>query len=275
MGILNMIKASTLKARYSYSLILLRELVITDFKLRYQSSVLGYVWSLLRPLALFVILYIVFAGFLKVGDQIPHYPTYLLTGIVLWNFFAEVTNGSVASIVNQGGLLRKINFPKYVILLSTSVSALINLAINGFVIVMFAIIFKVDVSFSAVALPLLIIELFVFALAVGFLLSALFVRYRDINYIWEVFMQGLFYATPILYPLSLVPDKASFFLLLNPVAQIIQDVRDVAITPASETISDVYGSPFARLLPIAVVILVGIVAVRYFRARSKDFAEEV
>src|SRR5687768_14942530 len=141
-------KLNDLKAKYSYSLILLRELVVTDFKLRYQSSVLGYVWSLLRPLALFAILYVVFAVFLKVGDQIPHYPTYLLIGIVLWNFFAEVTNGSVAAIVNQGGLLRKINFPKYVILLATSVSALINLAINGLVILLFAVVFKVDVSLS-------------------------------------------------------------------------------------------------------------------------------
>lgn len=270
-----MIKLSNLKARYSYSLILLRELVVTDFKLRYQSSVLGYIWSLLRPLALFAILYVVFAVFLKVGDQVPHYPTYLLTGIVLWNFFAEVTNGSVAAIVSQGGLLRKINFPKYVILLATSVSALINLAINGLVILLFAIVFKVDVSLSVVMLPLLIIELFAFALATGFLLSALFVRFRDVNYIWEVFMQGLFYATPILYPLSLVPHGMSFILMLNPVAQIIQDVRSVAITPATETVAGIYGTGLARLVPLAIVALVALVAVRYFRARSGSFAEEV
>lgn len=266
---------TTIKNKYAYSLILLRELVVTDFKLRYQSSVLGYIWSLLRPLALFAILYVVFAVFLKVGDQIPHYPTYLLTGIVLWNFFAEVTNGSVSAIVEKGGLLRKINFPKYVILLATSVSALINLAINGLVIVLFAIVFKVDISFSIIFLPLLIIELFVFALATGFLLSALFVRFRDINYVWEVFMQGLFYATPILYPLSLVPDKATYILLLNPVAQIIQDVRSIAITPETETIATIYGSPLARLMPLAIVAIIVVVAVRYFRARSKSFAEEV
>jgi ABC-2 type transport system permease protein len=270
-----MIKTGDLKTKYSYSLILLRELVVTDFKLRYQSSVLGYVWSLLRPLALFAILYVVFAVFLKVGNRIPHYPIYLLTGIVLWNFFSEVTNGSVSAIVDKGGLLRKINFPKYVILLATSVSALINLAINAIVIVLFAIVFKVDASFSIVLLPFLILELFVFALAVGFLLSALFVRYRDINYIWEVFMQGLFYATPILYPLALVPHKLTYILLLNPVAQSIQDIRDVAITPSTETMATVYGSPYARLLPIAIVILTTVIAIRYFRSRSGYFAEEV
>src|SRR5690348_2520218 len=104
-----------IKQRYNYSLILLRELVITDFKLRYQGSVLGYVWSLLRPLALFLILYFVFAKFLRIGDAVPHFPVYLLLGIVIWNYFAEVTNGGVSAIVGRGDLIRKLNFPKYVI----------------------------------------------------------------------------------------------------------------------------------------------------------------
>lgn len=270
-----MLKITELKYKYRYSLILLRELVVTDFKLRYQSSALGYVWSLLRPLALFAILYIVFAKFLRVGDQIPHYPIYLLSGIVLWNFFTEVTNGSVTAIVDKGGLLRKINFPKYVILLATSFSALINLGINIVVIILFAIIFKVDVSFSAVYLPFLILELFAVALASGFLLSALFVRFRDMNYIWEVFMQGMFYATPILYPLTLVPAGVAHILLLNPIAQIIQDIRHIAITPEAQTIGMVYGNEFIRLVPIGFVVVLSIVAVMYFRAKSNSFAEEV
>lgn len=100
-----------LSERYRYPSILLRQLVVTDFKLRYQGSTLGYLWSLLRPLALFVILYIVFAKFLKIGDSIPNYPVYLLVGIVIWNYFAEVTGGSVGAIVGRGDLIRKINFP--------------------------------------------------------------------------------------------------------------------------------------------------------------------
>src|SRR6185437_9679410 len=104
--------------RYHYSVILLRELVRTDFKLRYQGSVLGYMWSLLRPLFMFATLYIVFGVFLKAKGNIPHYPVYLLLGIVLWNYFGEVTSGSVGAIVGKGDLLRKINFPKYVIILA-------------------------------------------------------------------------------------------------------------------------------------------------------------
>ena len=113
--------------KYRYSLILLKELVKTDFKLRYQASILGYIWSLLRPLLLFLILYIVFAKILKVGDNIPHYPVYLLLGIVLWNFFIEVTTGSIGSIVGKADLIRKINFPKYIIVLALSLAAVINL----------------------------------------------------------------------------------------------------------------------------------------------------
>lgn len=261
--------------RYRYSLILLRQLVITDFKLRYQGSALGYVWTLLRPLALFLILYLVFAKFLKIGDSIPNFPVYLLVGIVLWNYFAEVTSGSVGAIVGRGDLIRKINFPKYVIVLAGSFSALINLGLNFVIIALFMIITGVELRSVVLFLPVLIIELFIFSLAVAFFLSAAFVRFRDINYIWEVLMQAAFYATPILYPLSLVPDWIAKILLLNPIAQIIQDIRYVLITPETQTIAQLYGTRSARLIPLGMAILLVIISVWYFKSRSKYFAEEV
>lgn len=254
---------------------MLRQLVITDFKLRYQGSALGYLWSLLRPLALFIILYFVFVEFLKIGASIPHFPVYLLLGIVLWNYFAEVTSGSVSAIVGRGDLIRKINFPKYVIVLAGSFSALINLALNFVVIALFMVFNGVELQSSIIFLPLLIFELFVFSLAVAFFLSAVFVRFRDVNYIWEVIMQGAFYATPILYPISLIPDKAAHILILNPMAQIIQDIRFVMVTPATETISTIYGSSLARLIPLSMVLGLAIFAALYFRRRSPHFAEEV
>lgn len=264
-----------IKQRYHYSVILLRELVITDFKLRYQSSFLGYVWSLLRPLALFVILYFVFVKFLRVGESVEHFPVYLLFGIVIWNYFSEVTNNGVSAIVSRGDLLRKLNFPKYVIVLAGSFSALINLGLNLLVVTVFAVINDVPLLGSLIWLPLLIVELFILALSMAFLLSALFVKIRDVNYIWEVIMQGAFYATPILYPLSIIPELAQKILILNPVAQIIQDIRYVAITHDSATIGDVYGSEWARLIPLAIVSLITVVSVAYFKSQSKYFAEEV
>lgn len=261
--------------RYRYSAILLRELVVTDFKLRYQSSVLGYVWSLLRPLMLFVILYFVFVKFLRVGEGIPHYPVYLLLGIVLWNYFGEVTNNGVGAIVGRGDLLRKLNFPKYVIVLAGSFSALINLVLNFMVIALFMIINGVDVHWSIMWTPLLIIELFVLSLSLAFLLGALFVKLRDINYIWEVIMQAAFYATPIIYPIAMIPLLAQKVLILNPVAQIIQDMRYGAITHQTATIGSIYGNEMMRLLPIGIVIVLAVISMWYFRSRSKYFAEEV
>lgn len=264
-----------IKQRYRYSAILLKQLVKTDFKLRYQGSFLGYVWSLLRPLAIFVILYIVFTKFLDIGKSIPHYPVYLLLGIVLWNFFIEVTSGSVSIIVSKGDLIRKINFPKYVIVLATSFSALINLALNMIVVFLFMYINKVDFRIEGILFPFLILELFVFSLALAFFLSAAFVRFRDVTYIWDVVIQGAFYATPILYPLSLVPIVAAKILILNPIAQIIQDMRYILISDQTLTISQIYGSSLMRLVPLAVVAITAIVAAIYFKSRSRYFAEEV
>lgn len=269
---------TTLRRRYHYSVVLLRQLVVTDFKLRYQGSVLGYLWSLLRPLFLFVILYVVFVKFLPIGNGTPHYSVYLLTGIVFWNFFTEMTTGQIAAIVSKGDLIRKINFPKYVIIIAGALSALINLALNLVVIGVFLYFNHVPLTWGALwALPL-IAEIFVFGLAFAFLLSALFVRLRDVNYIWEVIMQAFFYATPIIYPLSRISEKSPHVaeaLLMNPVGQAIQDIRYTVITKQSETISSLSHHAWLTLIPYCLVALTFIGAAIFFRVRSPLFAEEV
>lgn len=264
-----------IRQRYKYSFILLKQLVKSDFKLRYQGSFLGYLWSLLRPLAIFAILYVVFTKFLKIGEGVPHYPIYLLLGIVIWNFFVEVTMGCVSVIVAKGDLIRKINFPKYVIILATSISALINLFLNLTIVFIFMYLNKVDVRMVALIFPLLVLELYVFSLALAFFLSAAFVRFRDISYIWEVFVQGAFYATPILYPLSLIPITAAKIIMLNPLAQIIQDSRYALVTEKTQTIATVYNNSTARIVPVSIVLISLCIASIYFRKRSKYFAEEV
>ncbi len=261
--------------RYRYSLILLRELVITDFKLRYQSSFLGYLWSLLKPLALFLILDFVFSR-LGGNSNIPHFKVYLFLGILLWNYFAEVTNNGVSSIVGKGDLLRKINFPKYVIVLAGSFSALINLAINMVVLFCFMLFLGADPQVSALwTVPLLIVELFVLALGMAFWLSALFVKFRDVNYIWEVLMQGAFYATPILYTLSIMSPRVQKVLILNPMAQIIQDMRNQLVTSQTPTIADVYHNGWMRVVIILIVVVIAGGSAYYFRKRSRFFAEEI
>lgn len=257
--------------------ILLRELIVTDFKLRYQGSALGYAWSVLKPLFLFAILYVVFDQFLKLGRDIEHFPVYLLLGIVLWTFFAEATNLGLQSIIGRGDLIRKINFPKYIIVISGTVSSLINLGFNLLVVLLFILINNVELTWSALLIIPLIIELYLFSLAVAFFLAALNVKFRDTGYLWEVFMQAAFYATPVLYPLQMVMAQsmvAAQFLMLNPVAQIIQDARYVLVTKDTVTLWSIV-TDWKVIIPFALIIITTIAAGFYFKKKSKYFAEEI
>lgn len=259
------------------NLVLLNELTKTDFKLRYQGSVLGYLWALLRPLMMFAILYIVFAKLLRFGDDIPHYPVYLLTGTVLWNFFTECSQQGIQAMVGRGDLIRKISFPKYIVTVSTTLTAVINLLINLLVVVIFALINGVSPSWSWLLVFPLIFELYLLALGIAFLLGSINVKYRDIGSIWDVIIQALFYAVPIIYPIAMVAETSTFaakVILLNPIAQVIQDVRWSLITTTSATTISFVGG-WAELFSIGLVIIVFIIGALVFRKRSRFFAEEI
>lgn len=258
--------------------ILLKELTKTDFKLRYQGSVLGYLWALLRPLLMFAILYVVFAKLLKIGGDIPHYPVYLLAGTTMWSFFTECTSQGIQAIVNRGDLLRKISFPKYIVVVSATLTAVINMLINLIVIIIFALLNGVTPSpMWLLAIPA-ILELYLLSLGLAFLLGAINVKYRDITSIWEVFVQALFYAVPIIYPISMVASTseiAAKIILLNPIAQSIQDIRHSIITTETVTIWNFLDNPFLIIIPLLLVALVLVFGALVFRRKSKFFAEEV
>lgn len=270
--------------RYQYSWILLKELVKTDFKLRYQGSMLGMAWSVLRPLMLFAVMYVVFVRFLRFGAGIPHFAVSLLLAQTLWSFFQEATSQGMRAIVDRGDLLRKINFPKYIVVISSTVSAFINLLISLVVVLVFMIINGVEFRWTVVLFPLLIIELYIFALAIAFLLSTLYVEFRDIGHIWDVIMQIWFYLTPIIYPLSQIINMGGYGLLvakallvLNPVAQVIQDARYVMVTTQTETIWNTVGAgfPLLRIIPMLLIVVLFIIGVTVFRKSSRKFAEEL
>ena len=257
---------------------LLSELVRTDFKLRYQASILGYVWSIMKPLFMFSILYTVFGVVLKLGAGIPNYALSLLLGIVIWNFFAEATSGALKSVVSKGNLIRKIDIPRHLIPITSVASALINMSLNLIVVFVF-IAFGSNLALSGwtlVVLPLLILELILFTTAASFFLSAVFVKFRDIDHIWEVMRQALFYSIPIIYPLSRIPSESiQQFMLMNPLVQVIQDARSVTTHAGTETIPDLYTNPLVQLIPIGLVIVALFIGVKYFMKRSKYFAEQV
>ncbi|QQS69133.1 ABC transporter permease [Candidatus Saccharibacteria bacterium] len=254
---------------------LLGAMLITDFKIRYQGSALGYLWSLVRPLSLFVILYIVFAKFFKVGDNIPHFGSYLLLGVMLWNFFAEATGNALSSLVDRADLIRKVMVPRYTVILVAVLSSAINLLINLVVVGVIISFAGIDPSpWAIVLVPLLILELVGISLAFGFILSILYVRFRDIKYIWELLLQVAFYATPIIYPISKIPQKYHALISLNPIAQIIQDMRDVLVTNHTLTSWEILGKAKASLCIIAPVLL-GVFAYLYFKRNIGKIAEDL
>ena len=268
--------------KYRYSWILLRELVKTDFKLRYQGSMLGMAWSVLKPLMLFAVMYVVFVRFLRFGAGIPHFAVSLLLAQTLWAFFQEATSQGMQAIVGRGDLLRKLKFPKYIVVVSSTVSALINLVISLFVVLIFMIVNGVEFRPTILLFPFVIIELYLFSLGVALLLSTLFVRFRDIGHIWDVIMQAWFYATPIIYPLTQLINVgwlsiAKLVLMLNPIAQIIQDARYLVVTTQTETIWGLVGQQcwLLKLIPLLIIAIVLLVGVTVFRRRSPYFAEEL
>lgn len=269
---------SKLYRKYRYSLILLRELVITDFKLRYQNSVLGYLWALLRPLFMFAIIYVFFAVILGIGKGVENWGVALLLGIVMWTFFQEVVKQGLKSIVSNGGVIRKINFPKYIIVVSTSLSAVINLCINLLVVAVFAAFNGVAFSWGMLLIPVFILELYVFGLGLAFLLSAINVKFRDIDYIWDVLTQALFYGSAIMFPLNQVvafSHTAAVALSISPITQAIQDARHFGITVTANNAQVITDNFYVLVTPFVITVATFIFGAWYFRKRSPYFAEEV
>ncbi|MDN6233705.1 ABC transporter permease [Bifidobacterium crudilactis] len=268
--------------RYHYSWVILKEMVRTDFKLRYQGSFLGIAWSVLKPLMLFCVMYMVFVRFLKFTDGTPTFPLVLLLGISLWNFFAEATNMGLTAITGRGDVLRKVNFPKYIIVASATIGSLIGLAINLGVVLVFCIFSRVQFTWRVLLLPLNLLQFYMLALGVALLLSTLNVYFRDIQHIWEVASQMLFYATPIIYPLSMVIARlgqrngeiVSKIMLLNPPAQIIQDIRANLIAPeTTPTVWTMFSNFGFQIIPIVLTVFLLILGIHVFNKHSQKFAE--
>lgn len=265
-----------LREKYRYAVILLKELVKTDFKLRYEGSVLGMLWSALRPMMLFGVMYLVFVYFLRFGEGIPFFAVSLLLAIVLWSFFQETTSQGMRAIVDRGDILRKINIPKYVLVVSASMSALINLGINLAVVLVFAIFSGVQFTPMVFLIIPIVVELYIFSLAVAMILSALYVKFRDLAHIWDVMMQAAYFATPIIYPLSMIiimSPVAAKIMILSPIAQMIQDARNVVVYNQTETVWSLLNFVPYMLIPLLIVAVTVVVAMLYFRKVSKRFTE--
>jgi ABC-2 type transport system permease protein len=228
----------------------------------------------LKPLFLFLILYIVLTGIFNVGKGIPHYAVYLLLGVVSWNFFTEATVIGASSVVTHGELIRKISIPRYLVVIASSVSALINLALSMVAVIILAFFNGLRPEPGWFMVPIIFLELFAFSMVIAFFLSAAYVKYRDISYIWEIILQAGFYASAILFPLQQVPEEYRKWFFLNPIVQMVQDIRYFGVWHGTITIWSKFVFPYV-LYPFVVLIVVAVVAKLYFKAQSKYFAENI
>ena len=230
-----------------------RSLAVTEFKLRYFGSVLGYLWTLFRPLLLFGVLYLVFTRIIRFGDDVPHYPVLLLTGLVLWSFFADSTSIALGSLVARESLLRKLAFPRVTIPIATTATAAANLGLGLIVLLLFAVVDGLRPNVSWLYLVPITFGLIVFAIGLSLLLSVLFVRFRDVQPIWEIALQIVFWGSPIIYMIDFVPAGFREYVLWNPFAAAVQESRHYLVE-GQPSVADVLGSTAEALIPVAIVV---------------------
>lgn len=253
---------------------LLYLIAVTDFKRTYFGTMLGYLWSLARPLMLFGVLLAVFTQVFRVGSEVPHYPVLLLLNIVLFGFFQEATTTAVTSIVNQESVVRKTQFPRLVIPLAVVLTALFNLGLNLVVVFVFVLAFGVGPMWSWLGFVVVLVLLVTITVAVSMIVASLYPRFRDVAIMWTVGATVLFYGTPVLYPLDVVPDTLRDVLLLNPLTPIFELARLWIIDPDAP--GPAAGQGVAHLLPaMAIYVTVCVFAVWIFNREAPRIAEEL
>ncbi|WP_424357766.1 ABC transporter permease [Methanocella sp. MCL-LM] len=247
---------------------MIKKIALTDLKIRYKNSVLGFLWSLLQPLAMMVVLYIVFTNLFK-NEAIDNYPLYLMIGLISWGFFEKATNFSLNSIVGKANLVKKIYFPREVLVISACLTALIMSLIEFGIIAMFILVNGIVPSWQIVLFPAVLFIEFILVLGISLAIASLNVRYRDVQWIWAVFLQVGFFLTPIMYSIRIFKDTTVANLIsLNPMGVIMDLMRDVIIRNTIPSWLSILSISAFSLVVLAVGWIV-------FRQIDPTFAEEV
>jgi ABC-2 type transport system permease protein len=251
--------------------------VRVEFRLKYADSVLGYVWSIARPLAYFTVIWILLGGIFGGGVQIPHYPLYLLLGIVIFTYFVDAVGLQMSSIVERGGLLRKIYFPRLIVPLSATGTATLTFSVNALAVVVFIAASGITPNWTWLLIAPLLGELYLFILGFGLLLAMAYTRFRDVGQLWDLGAQLLFFAMPVMYSISFLGEQWQKIIILNPVAQVMQDIRRIIMGPAldPQTIAAVWGTREARVIPSLIALGTFALGLILFQKDSKNFAERV
>jgi lipopolysaccharide transport system permease protein len=250
----------------SNNLHIITELVKSEFKLRYRGSILGYLWTLIKPLLLFGVIYLVFSVFMR--TPIANYQLYLLLGIIIWTFFSEATSVGLQSLLNNRDLITKIYFPRANIVLASVISSALTLLLNLIVFIIFYLASGFSLHFNQIIFLFYLVLLVIFTAAISLLLSILFTRYHDLKHIWEVLLQICFWLTPIVYDPLFIPEAYRFFLSLNPLAKMLSYSRNLFF----------YGTtPELLKLASLTIFCLGFFAVTYgiFRSQESKIAERI
>jgi ABC-2 type transport system permease protein len=258
-------------------------IAVMQWKLRFFGSALGYLWQLVRPLLLFLVLYVFFTKVAKVGaakgPEYNYYGAQLLASIVLFTFFGEATTGAVRSVVDNEVLVRKIQFPRMVIPLSIVLLSVFNLGLNLIVVTIFTLLAGVTPMLSWLQVFPIVALLVILCTGIAMLVSALFVYFRDIQPIWEVLTQVIFYASPIIIPIATVQAHLSpelmHIYMLNPLAVIFQQFRHAFITHATPSAASLLGSYAALLEPVSIVLAIFVVGFWVFNRIAPRVAEDL
>jgi ABC-2 type transport system permease protein len=266
---------SALGGGWRRALELLYLISVTEFKKTYFGTVLGYLWSLARPLMLFGVLLAVFTQVFRVGSQVPHYPVLLLFNVVLFGFFSEATTTAVTSIVNQESVVRKTQFPRLVIPLAVVLTSLFNLSLNLVVVFVFVLAFGVGPMWTWLLFPVVLALLVTITVAVSMLVASLYPRFRDVAIIWTVLSTVLFYGTPILYPIDVVPSTLRHIIMLNPLAPLFEVARKWMIDPGAPGPAAAAGGAGWLLAPIAAFVAICALAAWIFNREAPRIAEEL
>jgi ABC-2 type transport system permease protein len=262
----------------SYYLRVLRVVGVIEFKKKYAGALLGYVWSLAKPLAYFGVLWLVFAHLLRTANQTENFTIFLLIGILLFTFFSDAVGVMLPSIVEGGSILRRLAFPPILVPLSASIGIFITFLANVLVLVLFIALERVSPRLEWLWVVPLLAELYILTLGVGLLFAALYVRLRDVGQIWELGVQLLFFASAIFYPIGILPVWAPKVAFLKPFVQVMQDIRHAVLGssgPNDLTAAMAYGGEVGRAIPIAIAVVIFTGALLFFRRQGKYFAEQV
>ena len=245
---------------------IIKELTVTEFKLRYQNSYLGYFWTLIKPLMLFGVIYLVFSVFMRY--PVENYPVYLLLGIIIWNFFSEATLIGMNTFLTKRQLITKIYFSRAALVFASTISSLITLLLNMVIFFVFLAISGVWPGPEALFFLLYLVEIYLTVTGVTFALAAFTVRFHDLQHIWEMLLQIVFWLTPIIYPVTIVPFEYHRLIFLNPLARIIEYSRDIFIRHHIPELS-------LNIVLAAMAIVIFLAGYAIFRTQKDSIAEKL